>query len=98
MPASGTLLRALLRSIARRRSAAPAEPVTAVPLGDLEGPSGEREQRIRNLQEQRAHSAPLPTVRLGRVRGDADRKAIDAFELAQVVPDTVHRERDHVPQ
>ena len=96
--ASRTLLRALTGLVAHRRAAAAAEAVAAVPLGDLERPARQRELRLRQLQEQRAQSAPLPAVDVRRVAGDMEGDAIGAAVAAQIVANAVDAQPDDIGQ
>jgi hypothetical protein len=59
--------------------------VRAVPLDDLEGASGDRKERIGELEEKRAQTRVAPGVGFRRVVGERHRDAPPSVELAEVV-------------
>src|SRR5205085_6621576 len=96
MATSGTLLGALLDPVARRRAAAPAKPVAAVPFEDLRGTAGKREPWVGNLQEEAAQTPPFPPFFDFRVGRRADGEAIHTLEAAEIMPAAVDRQPQYV--
>ena len=89
------LLRALAGLVARRRSAAAAEAMRAVPFDDLGRARGDREQRLGQLEEERAQAGVPPARGRRRLGGEADR---DARRARRARRDSASRRRCRAPR
>ena len=82
-------IRPLAFLVARRRAAAAAVAMRAIPLHDLERARAERNQGFGNAEEQRAQSGEMKTGWRGKIIRQHDRDARRAGKLAEVVADSV---------
>ena len=78
-------LGALTLLVSRRRPASATVTMGAVPFHDLKGAGGDREQGLRQPEEQRAQAGISPPGGLRSVRGEGNRDTRDPGEIAEVM-------------